>query len=113
MLSLDNFSNLSLFWAAPKKEINVLFSLSNKVSSTLDKDGALIFAIFKFIIKNNYAMIPFYTLFIRFYDRFAATDFGAVSSYPNELLFMGLSLILASFVLVSLTKKLFNITVKW
>ena len=74
--------------------------------------GALIFAIFKFIIKNNYAMIPFYTLFIRFYDRFAATDFGAVSSYPNELLFMGLSLILASFVLVSLTKKLFNITVK-
>ena len=40
--------------------------------------GALIFAIFKFIIKNNYAMIPFYTLFMRFYDRFAASDFGAV-----------------------------------
>ena len=29
--------------------------------------GALIFAIFKFIIKNNYAMIPFYTLFMRFF----------------------------------------------
>jgi hypothetical protein len=74
--------------------------------------GALIFAIFKFIIKNNYAMIPFYTLFMRFYDRFAATDFGSVSSYPNELLFLGLSLILASFVMVSLTKKLFNMNVK-
>ena len=74
--------------------------------------GALIFAIFKFIIKNNYAMIPFYTLFMRFYDRFAASDFGAVSSYPNELLFLGLSLILASFVMVSLTKKLFNMNVK-
>ncbi len=74
--------------------------------------GALIFAIFKFIIKNNYAMIPFYTLFMRFYDRFAATDFGTVSSYPNELLFLGLSLILASFVMVSLTKKLFNMNVK-
>jgi len=74
--------------------------------------GALIFAIFKFIIKNNYAMIPFYTLFMRFYDRFAATDFGAVSSYSNELLLLGLSLILASFVMVSLTKKLFNMNVK-
>ena len=74
--------------------------------------GALIFAIFKFIIKNNYAMIPFYTLFMRFYDRFAASDFGAVSSYSNELLFLGLSLILASFVMVSLTKKLFNMNVK-
>ena len=74
--------------------------------------GALIFAIFKFIIKNNYAMIPFYTLFMRFYDRFAATDFGAVSSYSNEPLFLGLSLILASFVMVSLTKKLFNMNVK-
>ena len=74
--------------------------------------GALIFAIFKFIIKNNYAMIPFYTLFMRFYDRFAATDFGAVSSYSSELLFLGLSLILASFVMVSLTKKLFNMNVK-
>jgi len=74
--------------------------------------GTLIFAIFKFIIKNNYAMIPFYTLFMRFYDRFAATDFGAVSSYSNELLLLGLSLILASFVMVSLTKKLFNMNVK-
>ena len=74
--------------------------------------GALIFAIFKFIIKNNYAMIPFYTLFMRFYDRFAASDFGAVSSYSNELLFLGLSLILASFVMVSLTRKLFNMNVK-
>ena len=63
-------------------------------------------------VKNNYAMIPFYTLFMRFYDRFAATDFGAVSSYSNELLFLGLSLILASFVMVSLTKKLFNMNVK-
>ena len=74
--------------------------------------GALIFATFKFIIKNNYAMIPFYTLFMRFYDRFAATDFGAVSSYSNELLFLGLSLILATLVMVSLTKKLFNMNVK-
>ena len=74
--------------------------------------GALIFTIFKFIIKNNYAMIPFYTLFMRFYDRFAATDFGAALSYSNELLFLGLSLILASFVMVSLTRKLFNMNVK-
>tara|TARA_Y100001968_G_scaffold209581_1_gene192747 strand:- start:1947 stop:5324 length:3378 start_codon:yes stop_codon:yes gene_type:complete len=74
--------------------------------------GALIFAIFKFIIRNNYAMIPFYTLFMKFYDRFAATDFGAVSSYQNELIFMILSLILATFVMVYLTKKLFNMNVK-
>ena len=49
---------------------------------------------------------------MRFYDRFAASDFGAVSSYSNELLFLGLSLILASYVMVSLTKKLFNMNVK-
>jgi hypothetical protein len=57
-------------------------------------------------------MIPFYTLFLRFFDRFAATDFGAVSSYQNETLFMVLSLVLATFVMVSLTKKLFNMSVK-
>ena len=74
--------------------------------------GGIIFLIFKFIIKNNYAMIPFYTLFLRFFDRFAATDFGAVSSYQNETLFMVLSLVLATFVMVSLTKKLFNMSVK-
>jgi hypothetical protein len=74
--------------------------------------SGIIFLIFKFIIKNNYAMIPFYTLFIRFFDRFAATDFGAVSSYQNETLFMALSLVLSTFVMVSLTKKLFNMTVK-
>ena len=40
------------------------------------------------------------------------TDFGAVSSYQNETVFMMLSLVLATFVMVSLTKKLFNMTVK-
>tara|TARA_S200000501_G_scaffold278147_1_gene262060 strand:+ start:1610 stop:4957 length:3348 start_codon:yes stop_codon:yes gene_type:complete len=74
--------------------------------------GGIIFLIFKFIIKNNYAMIPFYTLFVKFFDRFAATDFGAVSSYQNEALFMVLSLALATFVMVSLTKILFNMTSK-
>ena len=74
--------------------------------------GGIIFLIFKFIIKNNYAMIPFYTLFIRFFERFAATDFGVASSYQNETVFMTISLVLATFVMVSLTKKLFNMTVK-
>ena len=74
--------------------------------------GGLIFLIFKFIIKNNYAMIPFYTLFIKFYERFASSDFGAVSSYENEILFMVLSLVLSTLVMVSLTKRLFNMTLK-
>ncbi len=72
--------------------------------------GALIFMIFKYIIRNNYAMVPFYTLFIKLYERFVSTDFGNVISYPNENWFMLASLILSIFVMVSLTKKLFNIS---
>jgi len=72
--------------------------------------GALIFMIFKYIIRNNYAMAPFYTLFIKLYERFVSTDFGNVISYPNENWFMLASLILSIFVMVSLTKKLFNIS---
>ena len=55
-------------------------------------------------------MIPFYTLFMRFYDRFAASDFGAVSSYSNELLF----LIIINFIFFNgfFDEKLFNMNVK-
>ena len=92
-------------------DLGFQYDIANSIFLALAYSG-IIFLVFKFIIKNNYAMIPFYTLFMRFYDRFAATDFGAVSSYQNETLFMILSLVLATFVMVSLTKKLFNMTVK-
>ena len=72
--------------------------------------GAVIFMIFKFIIRNNYAMIPFYTLFMKLYERFAITDFGKVVSYPNENWFMLAALLISVFVMISLTKKLFNIS---
>lgn len=92
-------------------DLGFQYNISNSIMLALIY-GALIFLIFKFIIRNNYAMVPFYTLFMKFYGRFAATDFGSVSSYPNEILFMSLSLILATLIMSLLTKKLFNMTVK-
>ena len=75
-------------------DLGFQYNIANSIMLALIY-GALIFLIFKFIIKNNYAMVPFYTLFMKFYGRFAATDFGSISSYPNEILFMSLSLILS------------------
>ena len=92
-------------------DLGFQYNISNSIMLALIY-GALIFLIFKFIIRNNYAMVPFYTLFMKFYGRFAATDFGSVSSYPNEILFMSLSLILATLIMSLLTKELFNMTVK-
>ena len=92
-------------------DLGFQYNIANSIMLALIY-GALIFLIFKFIIRNNYAMVPFYTLFMKFYGRFAATDFGSVSSYPNEILFMSLSLILATLIMSLLTKELFNMTVK-
>ena len=92
-------------------DLGFQYNIANSIMLALIY-GALIFLIFKFIIRNNYAMVPFYTLFMKFYGRFAATDFGSVSSYPNEILFMGLSLILATLIMSLLTKELFNMNVK-
>ena len=92
-------------------DLGFQYNIANSIMLALIY-GALIFLIFKFIIRNNYAMVPFYTLFMKFYGRFAATDFGSVSSYPNEILFMVLSLILATLIMSLLTKELFNMTVK-
>ena len=92
-------------------DLGFQYNIANSIMLALIY-GALIFLIFKFIIRNNYAMVPFYTLFMKFYGRFAATDFGSVSSYPNEILFMSLSLILATLIMCLLTKELFNMNVK-
>jgi len=92
-------------------DLGFQYNIANSIMLALIY-GALIFLIFKFIIRNNYAMVPFYTLFMKFYGRFAATDFGSVSSYPNEILFMSLSLILATLIMSLLTKELFNMNVK-
>ena len=92
-------------------DLGFQYNIANSIMLALIY-GALIFLIFKFIIRNNYAMVPFYTLFMKFYGRFAATDFGSISSYPNEILFMSLSLILATLIMSLLTKELFNMTVK-
>ena len=92
-------------------DLGFQYNIANSIMLALIY-GALIFLIFKFIIRNNYAMVPFYTLFVKFYGRFAATDFGSVSSYQNEILFMSLSLILATLIMSLLTKELFNMTVK-
>ena len=91
-------------------DLGFQYNIANSIMLALIY-GALIFLIFKFIIRNNYAMVPFYTLFMKFYGRFAATDFGSISSYPNEILFMSLSLILATLIMSLLTKELFNMTV--
>ena len=92
-------------------DLGFQYNIANSIMLALIY-GALIFLIFKFIIRNNYAMVPFYTLFMKFYGRFAATDFGSVSSYQNEILFMVLSLILATLIMCLLTKELFNMNVK-
>jgi len=47
---------------------------------------------------------------MKLYERFAITDFGKVVSYPNENWFMLAALLISVFVMISLTKKLFNIS---
>ena len=70
--------------------------------------SVLLFMVYKFIIKNNYMLIPFMVLFSRAITRFAGNEFGSFNSYPNESLLLGVSFVIGTLVWVQLTKFFFD-----
>ena len=68
----------------------------------------LLFMVYKFIIRNNYMLIPFMVLFEKIIRTFSNNELGAFNSYPNEALFMIVSYLLAIVVWVQLTKFFFD-----
>ena len=70
--------------------------------------STLLFMVYKFIIKNNYMLIPFMVLFDKIIRTFSSNELGAFNSYPNEALFMVASYLVAIVVWVQLTKFFFD-----
>ena len=70
--------------------------------------SVLLFMVYKFIIKNNYMLIPFMVLFSRAITRFANNEFGSFNSYPNESLLLGVSFVIGTLVWIQLTKFFFD-----
>ena len=70
--------------------------------------STLLFLVYKFIIKNNYMLIPFMVLFGRIISTFSSNELGAFNSYPNEALFMVASYLVGIVVWVQLTKFFFD-----
>ena len=70
--------------------------------------STLLFLVYKFIIKNNYMLIPFMVLFERIISTFSSNELGAFNSYPNEALFMVASYLVGIVVWVQLTKFFFD-----
>jgi hypothetical protein len=68
----------------------------------------VLFMIYKFIIKNNYMLIPFMVLFARAINIFAGNELGAFNSYPNEVILLGVSYTIGLVVWTQLTKFFFD-----
>ena len=68
----------------------------------------VLFMIYKFIIKNNYMLIPFMVLFARVINIFAGNELGAFNSYPNETILLGVSYAIGLVVWTQLTKFFFD-----
>ncbi len=69
--------------------------------------SVMLFGVYKFIIKNNYMLIPFMVLFGRIISTFANNELGSFNSYPNESLLLVVSFLLGTIVWVQLTKYFF------
>jgi hypothetical protein len=70
--------------------------------------STLLFLVYKFLIKNNYMLIPFMVLFERIISTFSSNELGTFNSYPNEALYMVASYLLGVVVWVQLTKFFFD-----
>ena len=68
----------------------------------------VLFMVYKFIIKNNYMLIPFMVLFGRIINTFSNNEFGAFNSYPNEAILLVVSFAIGLVVWVQLTKFFFD-----
>jgi hypothetical protein len=68
----------------------------------------VLFMVYKFIIKNNYMLIPFMVLFGRIINTFLNNEFGAFNSYPNEAILLVVSFAIGLVVWVQLTKFFFD-----
>jgi hypothetical protein len=68
----------------------------------------VLFMVYKFIIKNNYMLIPFMVLFARVINIFAGNELGAFNSYPNETILLGVSYAIGIVVWTQLTKFFFD-----
>jgi len=68
----------------------------------------VLFMIYKFIVKNNYMLIPFMVLFGSIVNTFSNNECGAFNSYPNEAILLVISFAIGLVVWAQLTKFFFD-----